>query len=52
LADHGSVADTLRAEGIDPARWPSFTKALDALERSDMIRRRSPDEPISTESMR
>ena len=40
LGDHDSLAATLAAEGIDPGRWPSFTKALDALERSDMIRRR------------
>ena len=45
LGDHASLADALRSEGIDPTRWPSFTKALDTLERSDTIRRRSIDEP-------
>ncbi len=51
LADHDSLADTLTAEGIAPARWPSFTKALDTLERSDMIRPRTVNQPTSTESM-
>ena len=33
-----TVADTLRAAGVDEARWPSFLTALDTLERSEMVR--------------
>jgi putative mycofactocin binding protein MftB len=40
LSSADTVADALRAESIDERRWPSFTKALDSLEASDMIRRR------------
>jgi putative mycofactocin binding protein MftB len=38
LADHDTVADTLRACAIDEARWPSFVTALESLERSHLIR--------------
>ena len=38
LAEHASVADTLRAAEVDEARWPSFTAALDRLAASEMIR--------------
>ena len=38
LADHDTVADTLRACGIDAARWPSFVTALESLERSHLLR--------------
>lgn len=41
LGDHASVADALVACGIDERRWPSFEKALAALESSEMIRVRS-----------
>ena len=38
LGDHETVADALRACGIDAARWPSFVTALESLERSHLIR--------------
>ncbi len=41
LAAHPTVADALAAAGIDQRRWPSFEKALVALESSEMIRVRS-----------
>lgn len=41
LAAHPSVADALTAAGIDRRRWPSFEKALAALESSEMIRVRA-----------
>ncbi|MGB6059325.1 MAG: mycofactocin biosynthesis chaperone MftB [Microthrixaceae bacterium] len=37
LADHDSVRETFVAAQIDPARWPSFLKALSTLEQSEMI---------------
>ena len=37
LADHESTSDALAALGIDPRRWPSFRRALAALESSEMI---------------
>jgi putative mycofactocin binding protein MftB len=40
LSSVDTVADALRAESIDERRWSSFTRALDSLEASDMIRRR------------
>ena len=43
LGEHDSVADALRAEGIAPTRWHSFTAALETLERSEMIRPRETD---------
>ena len=42
LADHDSLADTLRACGIDEARWPSFDKALTALTDSEMLHELEP----------
>ena len=42
LDDHDTVADTLRACGIDEARWPSFVTALESLERSHLIREAVP----------
>ena len=41
LASHDSLADALTAAGIAERRWPSFRKALAALESSEMIRVRS-----------
>jgi mycofactocin biosynthesis protein MftB len=38
LEHHDTVADTLRACGIDEARWPSFVTALESLEQSHLIR--------------
>ena len=37
LADHPSLADTLVACGIDRRRWPSFTKAVESLMKSEII---------------
>jgi len=37
LADHSTVESALRACDVAETRWPSFTHALDALERSNMI---------------
>ena len=38
LADHDSVADTLRACDIAEARWPAFVEALESLLRSGLLR--------------
>lgn len=38
LADHATVADTLRACAIDESRWPSFVRALTDLEHSGVLR--------------
>ncbi len=40
LADHDTLADTLRACDIAPARWPSFERALVALTESEMLHER------------
>ncbi len=45
LADHGTVADTLLACDIDPARWPSFEAALTSLYESEMLHERHQDAP-------
>jgi putative mycofactocin binding protein MftB len=37
LADHATLADTLMACGIDRRRWPSFTKAVESLMKSEII---------------
>ena len=37
LADHATLADTLEACGIDRRRWPSFTKAIESLMKSEII---------------
>ena len=42
LGDHESLADTLRACGIDETRWPSFDKALAALTASEMLHELEP----------
>ena len=42
LADHDTVADTLRTCGIDESRWPSFVIALESLERSHLLREAVP----------
>jgi mycofactocin biosynthesis protein MftB len=34
LDDHDTVADTLRACGIDEARWPAFERAISSLNDS------------------
>ena len=39
--DHPSPRAAFDASGIDPARWPSFSKALAALAASDFIEPRS-----------
>ena len=45
LADHDTIADTLLACDIDPARWPSFERALTALTESEMLHERRQDAP-------
>jgi putative mycofactocin binding protein MftB len=40
LADHDTLADTLRACDIAPARWPSFEQALTSLTESEMLHER------------
>jgi mycofactocin biosynthesis protein MftB len=42
LGDHDSLADTLRACGIDEARWPAFDKALATLTDSEMLHELEP----------
>jgi mycofactocin biosynthesis protein MftB len=37
LADHESVADTLRACDIPASRWPSFVSALESLLSSEVL---------------
>jgi mycofactocin biosynthesis protein MftB len=37
LADHPSLAAALDACGIDRRRWPSFTKAVESLMKSEII---------------
>jgi putative mycofactocin binding protein MftB len=39
LDGSATVSDALRANDIDPRRWPSFATALATLESSDMIHR-------------
>jgi mycofactocin biosynthesis protein MftB len=41
LAERASVADSLRACGIDERRWPSFVAALSSLESSGVVRARA-----------
>jgi putative mycofactocin binding protein MftB len=38
LDRHPTVADALRAVGVDERRWPSFLAALATLEASEMVR--------------
>ena len=40
LADHPSLAATLEACSIAPARWPSFAKAFASLTSSEIVRER------------
>jgi mycofactocin biosynthesis protein MftB len=42
LAEHHTLADTLKACEIDEARWPSFERALNALTESEMLHERHP----------
>jgi putative mycofactocin binding protein MftB len=37
LADHPTLAATLEACAIDRRRWPSFTKAVESLMKSEVI---------------
>ena len=37
LGDHPTLADALRACGVDERRWPSFVDAVEALVRSGVI---------------
>jgi len=38
LADHDTVADTLRACAITESRWPAFVSALESLVDSGLLR--------------
>lgn len=38
LADHDTVAETLRACGVHETRWPSFERALTALLDAGLVR--------------
>ncbi len=40
LAEHDTLADTLKACQIDQARWTSFERALTALTESEMLHER------------
>ena len=40
LGSHDSLAGALDACGIAPTRWPSFVKALESLEQSEVVRER------------
>jgi putative mycofactocin binding protein MftB len=40
LARHDNVADALTSAGIGDARWPTFIRALDSLEASQVIHER------------
>jgi putative mycofactocin binding protein MftB len=42
LSEHASASAALRACGIEPARWPSFEKALTSLTESEMLHERHP----------
>ena len=37
LADHPTLRDTLEASDIAPARWPSFVRAVESLQSSEVI---------------
>ncbi len=37
LADHDTVAETLRACDIAESRWPSFVRALESLQSSEVL---------------
>ncbi len=41
LGDHPSPRAAFDASGIDPSRWPAFSKALVALAASDFLELRS-----------
>ncbi|MEY4372955.1 MAG: hypothetical protein RL219_1724 [Actinomycetota bacterium] len=40
LAQHDTLAEALDACGVAAGRWPSFVKALQSLETSEVIRER------------
>ncbi len=40
LADHESLQAALEACDIAPSRWPSFEKAFDSLQTSEIVRER------------
>ncbi len=40
LAEHPSLADTLRACGVAESRWPSFDRAFTSLVESEVVRER------------
>jgi len=45
LDEHPSARAAFDACGLDPRRWPSFTRALASLAESDMIRQASQETP-------
>jgi mycofactocin biosynthesis protein MftB len=40
LGEHATLADALAACGVAEARWPSFVKALESLQGSEVVRER------------
>ena len=40
LGEHPTLVGALQANGIDESRWPSFVKAIVALEASEVVRER------------
>ena len=40
LSAYASLADTLQACGIAPARWPNFADAFESLKSSEIVRER------------
>lgn len=38
LSEHPTLQATLIAEGVEPARWPSFISAISSLTTSEIIR--------------
>jgi len=45
LTEHDTLSDTMRACAIDPARWPSFERALTSLTESEMLHERHETDP-------
>ncbi|MCU1397728.1 MAG: hypothetical protein JWN62_837 [Acidimicrobiales bacterium] len=40
LGNHATLQETLEACEIAPARWPSFAKAFESLQSSEVVRER------------
>jgi putative mycofactocin binding protein MftB len=41
LGEHAGIDEALAASGIDPARWPSFRRALTSLLESEVLRQKA-----------